>query len=156
MLIIIWQSNGAAWWNSSSTRTTRTPAFWDTPRRPMITHTSDSHQIPGVKVTNSKYLPKMIRCANMKWIRPVLWKIQSRHGFVHRQTDTRTDRQTHRQTDGEMDGRRETSIPPLSISCLLMPCWYCTKMIRSSWEMLHVFLYLPIKLSVPCIAMDIT
>ena len=24
---------------------TRTPAFWDTPRRPKITHTSDSHQV---------------------------------------------------------------------------------------------------------------
>ena len=30
---------------SELTRTTRTPAFWDTPRRPMITHTSDSHHI---------------------------------------------------------------------------------------------------------------
>ena len=36
------------------TRTTRTPAFWDTPRRPMITHTSDSHQIPSQNNTKSK------------------------------------------------------------------------------------------------------
>ena len=62
-----------------------------------------------VKVTNSKNLPKikilgycnnlytaywscLIRCANMKWIQLVLWKIQSGHDFVHRQTDRRTDR----------------------------------------------------------------
>ena len=30
------------------------PAFWDTPRRLMITHTSDSHQIPSQKKTKSK------------------------------------------------------------------------------------------------------
>ena len=36
------------------TRTTRTPAFWDTPSRPMITHTSDSHQIASQKKTKSK------------------------------------------------------------------------------------------------------
>ena len=33
---------------------TRTPAFWDTPRRPMITHTTDSHQIPSWNNTKSK------------------------------------------------------------------------------------------------------
>ena len=39
---------------SMRTRSTRTPTFWDTPRRPMITHTSDSHQIPRQKNTKSK------------------------------------------------------------------------------------------------------
>ena len=33
------------------TRTTKTPAFWDTPRCPMITHTGDSHQIPSQNKT---------------------------------------------------------------------------------------------------------
>ena len=37
-----------------TTRTIRMPAFWDTPRCPMITHTSDSHQIPSQNKTNSK------------------------------------------------------------------------------------------------------
>ena len=37
-----------------ATRTTRTPAFWDTPRCPMITHTSDSHQITSQNKTKSK------------------------------------------------------------------------------------------------------
>ena len=36
------------------TRKTRTPAFWDTPCRPMITHTSDSHQTPSQNKTKSK------------------------------------------------------------------------------------------------------
>ena len=33
---------------------TRPPAFWDTPHRPMTTHTSDSHQIPSQDKTKSK------------------------------------------------------------------------------------------------------
>ena len=36
------------------TRTTRTPAFWDTLRGPMITNTSDSHQIPSQDNTQLK------------------------------------------------------------------------------------------------------
>ena len=74
------------------------------------------------KVTNLKYLPKLqtfefwnklyrwhtfwsflIRCANMKWIRRVLLKIQSGHNSVHRRTD------------GRMDGQGETSIPPFQL-----------------------------------------
>ena len=37
-----------------STRTTRMPAFWDTPRHPMITHPSDSRQTPIQNKTKSK------------------------------------------------------------------------------------------------------
>ena len=101
----------------NTTRTTRTPALWGYPHRLMITHTIESYWIPSqkktVKVTNLKNSPKfqifefwnrhytrhtffscLIRCANMKWIRWVLLKIQSGHGFVHRRTDRRTDRRT--------------------------------------------------------------
>ena len=76
-----------------TTRTTRTPAFSDTPRRPMITHTSDSHQIPSQSKTKSKlqilkncqkfkfaickklymrhtFWSCLARCVNMKWIQP--------------------------------------------------------------------------------------
>ena len=79
-----------------------------------------------VKVTNLKNSPKFlifefwnrhytrhtffscfIRCANMKWIRWVLLKIQSGHDFVHRRTDG--------QTDGRTDGQGDTSIPPFQI-----------------------------------------
>ena len=106
------------------TRTTRTPAFWGYPRRFMITHTSDYWVIldpkskdDKVKVTNLKILPKfqffkfwnkhytrhtvrscLIRCANMKWIRRVLLKIQSGHDSVHRRTDGQTDGRTDRWT----------------------------------------------------------
>ena len=74
----------------------RTPVFWDTPHRPMITHISDSHKIPTPNKTKSKLkkkkkkkMPKiqilqfckklykwhtfwscLIRCINMKWIQP--------------------------------------------------------------------------------------
>ena len=41
----------------------------------------------------------LIRCANMKWIRWVLLKIQSGHDFVHRRTDGQTDGRTDGQTD---------------------------------------------------------
>ena len=37
----------------STTRTTRTHAFWDTHHCHMITHTSDSHQIPSQNKTKS-------------------------------------------------------------------------------------------------------
>ena len=40
----------------------------------------------------------LIRCAHMKWIWLVLWKIQSGHGNVHRLTDRRTDGWTDGQT----------------------------------------------------------
>ena len=79
-----------------STRTTRTLVFWDTHRRPRITHISDSHQIPSpkkkdkVKVTNLKNFKFLIW-----WI---LLKMQSGHDSV--------------QTDRGPDGQGETSIPP--------------------------------------------
>ena len=51
---------------TETTRTTWTPAFWDTPRRPMIIHTSGSHQIPCHKKTKSKLqIPKI--CQNFNF-----------------------------------------------------------------------------------------
>ena len=57
---LIWEEN-----DHDKTRTTRTPAFWDTPRHPVITHTSNSHQTPSqkskqdkVKATNFKKIAK--------------------------------------------------------------------------------------------------
>ena len=101
---ISWRSQTA------STRTTRTPAFWGYPPLP---HDYPYHWVildpkskeDKVKVTNLKNSPKLqifefwnghymrhtfwsclIRCANMKWIRWVLLKIQSGHDSVHRRT----------------------------------------------------------------------
>ena len=94
------------------TRTTRTPAFWGYPRRLMITHTIMSYWIPSQNKTKSKlqilyytrhtHISCLIRCANMKWIRRVLLKIQ-RTGFC-----PQTDR-------GRTDGVGETSIPPFQL-----------------------------------------
>ena len=98
------------------TRITRTPAFWGYPPPP---HDYPYHWVildpkskdDKVKVTNFKNSPKfqifefwnghytrhtfwscLIRCANMKWIRWVLLKIQSGHDSVHRRTDGQTDK----------------------------------------------------------------
>ena len=114
----------------SKTRTTRMPAFWGYPPPP---HDYPYHWVildpkskeDKVKVTNLKNSPKfqifefwnwhytrhtflscLIRCANMKWIRWILLKIQSGHDSVHRRTDGRTDRRT--------DGQGDTSIPPIN------------------------------------------
>ena len=97
----------------------------------MITHTIASYWIPSQKMTKSKlqilkirqnfwifefwnglytrhtFWSCLIRCANMKWIRWVLLKIQSGHDSVHRRTDGRTDRRT--------DGQGDTSIPPYQL-----------------------------------------
>ena len=107
----------------SKTRTTRTPSFWGYPPPP---HDYPYHWVildpkskdDKVKVTNFKNSPKfqifefwnghytrhtfwscLIRCANMKWIRWVLLKIQSGHDSVHRRTD----------------GQGDTSIPPYQL-----------------------------------------
>ena len=120
--------------NPWETRTTRTPAFWgysplphDYPYYWFILDPKSKEE--KVKVTNLKNLPKLnflrfrnnhymrhtfwsclISCANMKWIRRVLLKIQSGHDSVHRQTDGQTDGQT----EGRRDGQGETSIPPFN------------------------------------------
>ena len=122
---------------TKKTRTTRTPVFWGYPPPP---HDYPYHWVildpkskeDKVKVTNLKKSPKfqifefwnghytrhtfwscLIRCANMKWIRWVFLKIQSRHDSVHR----RTDGQTYRRTDGRTDRRtRWYQYTPLSTS----------------------------------------
>ena len=89
----------------------------NTPRRPLITHTIDSYQIPSQNKTESKlqiwkkcqkfklttlqhtFGSCLKICLNMKWIWLVLWKLQSGHDSVHRQID------------GQTNGRCETSIP---------------------------------------------
>ena len=106
---LAWESGTI--WNTGSTRT---PAFWDTPRRHMITHTSDSHQIPSQNKTKSKlqilkncqkckFWKKLYtwhtfwgclkRCINMKWIQPECRRYRA---------DTKCG----------TDGRSENNIPP--------------------------------------------
>ena len=103
---------------------TRTPAFWGYPPPPhdypyhWVILDPKSNKEDKVKVMNLKNSPKfqmfefrnkhytrhtflsyLIRCANMKWIRWVLLKIQSGHDSVHRRTDGQTDGRTDGQTD---------------------------------------------------------
>ena len=101
------------------------PAFWDTARHLMITHTCDSHHIPSQKKTKSKlqifkiwnnsnfeilqemYMRQtlwsyLIICINMKWI-------QNCRCYRHGMRDGRTDRRT--------DEWSATSIPPQHFRC---------------------------------------
>ena len=93
------------------------PAFWGYPRRLMITHTIEvkrkqsqtykfkefakilKFEFWNKQYTRHTFLNCLIRCANMKWIRWVLLKIQSGHDSVHRRTDGQTDGRTDGQTD---------------------------------------------------------
>ena len=105
------------------TRTTRTPVFWGYPPPPhdyqyhwvildpkskkdkvKVTHLKNSPKFQIFKFWNGHYTRHtfwscLIRCANMKWIRWVLLKIQSGHDSVHRRTD----------------GQGDTSIPPFQL-----------------------------------------
>ena len=108
-------SQSAAKKTLASPYPTRTPAFWGYPPPP---HDYQYHWVildpksrdDKVKVTNFKNSPKfqifefwnwqytlhtfwtcLIRCANIKWIRWVLLKIQSGHDSVHRRTDGQGD-----------------------------------------------------------------
>ena len=77
----------------------------------LLSHIGYQVKEDKVKVANLKHLPKikciktwnkpstqhtfwscLMRCANMKWIRRVLLKIQSGNDYVHRRTDRRTDK----------------------------------------------------------------
>ena len=99
------------------TRTTRTPAFWgyaswlpiplshigsQVKRRQSQSYKFKKFQIfyfwNGHYMRHT-FLSCLIRCANMKWIRWVLLKIQSGHDSVHRRTDGQTDGRTDGQTD---------------------------------------------------------
>ena len=98
-------------------RKTRTPAFWGTLRRPMITHTSYSHQIPKqdkVKVTNLK---KKCQTLNFEILQETLHvthllKLLDKM-YKYEVNPTRTVGATERTRDaGRTDGRSEINIPP--------------------------------------------
>ena len=80
------------------TRTPRmpAPAFWDTPRCPMITHTGDSHKIPSQNKTKSKLqifkkLPKfqILKFCKKLNMRHTFWSCLIR--WMDRRTDGRTE-----------------------------------------------------------------
>ena len=98
-----------------TTRTNRTPAFWDTPTLPhdypyQWFKSDPKSKQDKVKVTLFKKLPKiqifkfykklqtrhtfwgcLVPCINMKWIQPELKVLQSGHGMRDGRTDRRTD-----------------------------------------------------------------
>ena len=99
---------------TTETRTTRTPSFWGYPPQPhdypyhwvILDPKSkeDEVKVANLKFQNGHYTRHtfwscLIRCANMKWIRWVLLKIQSGHCSVHRRTA----------------GQGDTSIPPFQL-----------------------------------------
>ena len=107
----------------TTTRTTRTPAFWGYPPPPhdypyywvildpkskedkvKVTNTKNLHKLQILRFWSKLYMPHtswccLIRCVNMKWIWRELLKIQSGHDSVHRRTD----------------GQGETSIPTFQL-----------------------------------------
>ena len=124
ILVIIAPGNGLP----EPTRTTRTPAFWDTPRRPMITHTSDSHQIPSqnntksklqilkiAKISNFEILPETLHATHFL---KLLYKMHK-----YEMDPTRTVEATERtrdagRTDGQTD-RRTKWVKPIYMSIIL-------------------------------------
>ena len=100
------------------TRSTKMPAFWDTPHHPMITHTSDSHQIPSQNKTKSKLqIKKIAKNSNFDILQETLHtthllKLLDKM-YKYEMDPTRTVGGTERTRDaGRTDGRSETNIPP--------------------------------------------
>ena len=157
------------------TRTTRMSAFWEYPPLPHDYPFYGFYEI--LEIHNNLYTQHtfwscLTRCANMKWIRLVLWKIQSGHDFVHRQTD--------RRTDGQKDGWHETSIPPFQLRGIInmtlyaalqklrqnmskelhsqkyaIPCPHGHAMGCLLWEILRKFIMLQWHCTLLCIFYDI-
>ena len=114
------------------TRTITTPAcvLRDTPHRPMITHTSDSHQIPSQNKTKSK-LQILKNCQKFKfyffckklYMQHTFWccLVRCINMIKYQMDPTRTvgatewtwdAGRTEGRTDSRTDRRSETNIPP--------------------------------------------
>ena len=113
------------------------PAFWDTPRRLMITHTRDSHKIPSQNKTKSKLqiLKKNAKNSNFVILQETLhvthlMKLLDKmykYGMDPTRTVCATERTrdagwTDEQTDGRTDGRSETNIPPNNFETCRVIC----------------------------------
>ena len=125
-------------------RTTRTPAFWDTPRGLMITHTSDSHKIPGQKKTKSK-LQILKNCRKLKfcnfarnftrdtpsevaWSDVYIWNGSNQNWRRYRaDTGCGTDGQTDRRTDRRTEWNQQTHTPNNFVVgvCVYNKGWIC-------------------------------
>ena len=106
-----------------TTRTTRTPAFWDTPAAPWLPilaiHISSQVKTRKVKVTNlkklqkiQKYFQKALHLTHLLKLLDKLYKYQMDPTRTLGATErTRDAGQTDGRTDERMDGRTETNIP---------------------------------------------
>ena len=93
---------------------TRTPAFWDTPRPPMITHTSDSHQIPSQNNTKSK-LQILKNCQNFNFLDPT--RTVEATELTRDAGRTRDGRGMDGRTDRRTDGVKPI-YPPQQLLCV--------------------------------------
>ena len=82
------------------TRTTRMPAFWDTPATQwlpiLVLDKMCKHEMDPISIVED---------TEQTWFCP------QKDG----QTDGQTDEQTDKRKDGQADGRHETSIPPFQL-----------------------------------------
>ena len=94
--------------------TTWMPAFWDTPSRPIITHTSDLHQIPSQNKTKSKLqiLKKLTKIQTLKFCKELytLYKMYKYEMDPTRTVGAIEQTRDTGWTDGETDGWSETNI----------------------------------------------
>ena len=107
----------------TETRTTRTPAFWDTPHRHMITHTNDSHQIPSQNKTKLQ-IYKIAKNSNFEILQETLHathllKLLDKM-YEYEMNLTRTVGATERTWDaGRTDGRTEwNQYTPQQLRCV--------------------------------------
>ena len=93
------------------------PAFWDTPHRPMITHTSDSHQIPSQNKTKSKF--QILK--NSKFCK----KLYMRHTFLsclmykYEMDPIRTVGATEQTRDAGQTDEVKPIYPPTTSLCII-------------------------------------
>ena len=134
-------------WPRRITRTTRTPAFSETPCHPMITHTSDSHQIPSQNKTKSKLQ---------------IWKKLQEP--LHADMGCRTDQRTDGRMDEGTDGVKPIWYPPTTSLCWgyknqSVPnhnttkhnkAQHSTDLVHNSWDILSI------SSSEPCLPISTT
>ena len=123
------------------TRTTRMPVFWYNPSRPMITHTSNSHQIRSQNKTTYKLqIHKIAKILIFKFCKKLykwhtFWSCLIRYiNMKSNQNCKRYRAYTGCRMDGQTDGRSETNIIPSTTSLWYNnQCFYWSKPMLVKW-----------------------
>ena len=101
--------------NRIQTRTNRTPAFWEYPRRPMITHTIDSYQTPNQKTKSMLQIWKNAKnYLDATRLLKLLNKMCKYEMDLASIVEVSYRADTILSTDARTDGRREISTPPFN------------------------------------------